>query len=161
MYGCIGTRIATNLYRCYVKLRRKRSTGPWFAWKLEWVPRTSKEKSWRGWGKRNTGKSVVQLSTTLISSSSSLCVSGISWVFRVNSVQSTSQDESACRAEARSRNKIDDRRKRQVVNFLFPSVTPHPRYDGFDLVVNLSMPQRYCPSCARVFNKKEKKKKKG
>lgn len=72
-------------------------------------------------------------------------------------MQSSSQDESACRVEARSRNKIDDRGKREVVNFLFPSVTPRPRYDGFDLVVNLSMPQRYCPSCARVFNKKEKK----
>lgn len=71
-------------------------------------------------------------------------------------MQSTSQDESACRVEARSRNKIDDRGKREVVNFLFPSVTPRSRYDGFDLVVNLSMPQRYCPSCARVFNKKEK-----
>lgn len=73
-------------------------------------------------------------------------------------MQSSSQDESACRVEARSRNKIDDRGKREVVNFLFPDVTPRPRYDGFDLVVNLSMPQRYCPSCARVFNKKEKKK---
>lgn len=75
-------------------------------------------------------------------------------------MQSTSQDESACRVEARSRNKIDDRGKREVVNFLFPGVTPRPRYDGFDLVVNLSMPQRYCPSCARVFNKKEKKRRK-
>lgn len=72
-------------------------------------------------------------------------------------MQSTSQDESACRVEARSRNKIDDREKREVVNFLFLSVTPRPRYDGSDLVVNLSMPQRYCPSCARVFSKKEKK----
>lgn len=72
-------------------------------------------------------------------------------------MQSTSQDESACRVEARSRNKIDDRGKREVVNFLFLSVTPRPRYDGSDLVVNLSMPQRYCPSCARVFSKKEKK----
>lgn len=75
-------------------------------------------------------------------------------------MQSSSQDESACRVEARSRNKIDDRGKREVVNFLFPGVTPRPRYDGFDLVVNLSMPQRYCPSCARVFNKKEKKEEK-